>query len=425
MTRRWKWLKRLFMAGLALVLFLSLLQIVLNTEKFQRWALKTAGAHLRLDFDWSDLKFNGATGTFRGSHLVVTSRDGDARLNISKFSIGVDPINLLFKRVRLVDFEADDVTVEIITLPEPAQKKKVKKGPPFYQRLTIENGRILRLTALLPGEKIVALERLVIKSRAPLPFYSGGITATVGGIVYRSPRFDCFARLISADGSYNPAFSITSGASHPFFSGTIGGSDLLFSFNKTPNPWNPAPAWDPSLTPLLNEHYPKGIPDNRAFLHVAGLELPLQIKPGEAKMTAGRVTALAGEISINGTVATTGRSRFSVTTKKPLKMALLPLGKAKLRGAFDLLSLSLSGNGPLFPLNQSRFGAALDLKLFGNNAVPERGPLQITAKPQLLKGVVTIPDLKIALGDGMIEAKGEINLKAKDLDVGVTGFDVG
>ncbi len=398
-------------AGLFVFLFFS--HLILNRPVFQRWILESTNKILSIDLSWDELKFNALTGHFEGKNLTLLLPKSHSTIRLKNFRLGLDPLRLLFKKVHLFNLEADFLSISIEARSE--EKKEIPKS--FYRflnRLTIDHAEIREVILVTPDSAHLHIGRFTLHSQLAFFLLKRGINFDLTDFDYRSPKGDLFLDELKGTGSLN--FSLDKQLDNylPEWNGNLNWHNLLFGFRKTPNPWNLSPAWDSSLTPIIQRYYTDNIPDDRAFGFMDSGKLDIKFQLNDIELTAIQLNAFGGRLNITGKWDRHNHD-FAIDIKNPvpIRMALLPLGKAQIRQAFENLDLTLSAKGKLTDLLHGNINGVLQLQATGNHVTNIQEPLTILGNIFFKDGMVGINDLKGTFDTGEVTGKGEINLDKK------------
>ncbi|MBI4412355.1 MAG: translocation/assembly module TamB domain-containing protein [Deltaproteobacteria bacterium] len=406
-----------FLAGL--VFFLVSFHLVLNREQTQKLLIDSANQLFGIAISADRLYFNGATGHFSGKRLNIRVPKAHLSVSLRGFSIAVSPVSLIFGKVRLTDLRAETVSIDLEALSKISaddSKREKRDISGILNNLTIQNARINNITVTFPDLQTLRVNEITVSSRIPLLFYSRGINVTVKNIAYRSTRLDFFADELTAEGSFKAKYNAFARKNEPYLDGRLRLNSSLLAAPKTPTPWNPAPAWDDSLKPLLTQKYEDQIPDNRAFIFFDNLDLPFHFDPFLMRVDDGMLTAFGGKLSIKAEWdKKSGKAAYQIENRIPFRLSLLPLGKAKFRQSFEKAGVELSGSGNLGSLSKGNVKGKLSVRLYKNRIVPAKENLFLTAVTDFKDGLLGVNDLKITLADGTVSARGTIDLAKKTL----------
>ncbi|MDO8518638.1 MAG: translocation/assembly module TamB domain-containing protein, partial [Deltaproteobacteria bacterium] len=411
----------------AALFLLGTYQIVFNSKYFQSLLLNTLNDRLKISLKWDELHFNGMTGHFSGENLDVFIPKTNTRIKLHRFRIAFSPFRLITKEIRLINLNAEKLYIGIGETTHAATGVKKRGSGANLGRLVdmfqIDRADLSEITLELAGGERLAIKQLKLNSQKPLLFYKKALSARAEEIAYHSPKADFFSKQLLVTGSYAMRHKEDHQKHVPEFDGKIITSAVLIGFNKTPST-SASPPWDASLDPIIARHYPEGIPENRAFAYIDSLNFPVFYDSERARIKDGTAAVFDGKLEVNLDYnILKGPIQFALGTKKDFKMSLLPLGKSKLRQSYERFTISLAGKGLFKTLKENDISGNLALKLLGNIFVPEAGDLSLSANPRLKDGQLDIPDLRIALAQGGVSARGNLDLIQKKTNISVKGND--
>ncbi|MBI2340516.1 MAG: translocation/assembly module TamB domain-containing protein [Deltaproteobacteria bacterium] len=424
-SKKKKWRTVVFVSLAGLVFFLFSLHIVLNRQKTQKFLIAAANQHLDVALSADELHFNGATGHFSGKKLDLKIPRAHLSLSLDRFRVAISPFYLVFGKVHLADLQAEAITINIEALPQSDAKGPERAGRDLSKLLnnfSVDRAQIKNIAVTFPELQTLRIGKIGVKGRIPWLFYSRGLDITVSDIVYRSTRLDFFAGELEASGSFTVEYDPSAGKNRPGLDGRLRLNSFLLSAPKTPIPWNPAPAWDESLNPLLAEKYGERIPDNRAFVYIDSADLPFYFDPRRVGVDHGTVKAFGGKLEIDAEWdKKEERAVYHIENSIPFRLVLLPLGKAKFRQSFEKAGVEISGAGRLQSLASGDIPGMLKIRLFKNRIDPSKENLSLSAETGFRDGILNAKNIKITLADGTITGSGAIDLLKKTATSRFTG----
>ena len=124
-----KWKLRLLVALAAIIFFLVSSHLVLNTEKIQNYLTDTANRFFNISLKTDQLHFNGATGHFSGERLDLKVPKARFSISLRGFRVAISPVSLVFGKVRLIDLQAEAVSIDLEALPKAPGDKPPQANP--------------------------------------------------------------------------------------------------------------------------------------------------------------------------------------------------------------------------------------------------------------------------------------------------------
>lgn len=408
-----------------IIFFLVTYHIVFNSKKFQTHVKNTLNDFLNIEISWDDMHFNGATGRFYGKNLKLDLIKNKTHIELKEFKLSISPIYLLIKKIHLLELTADGLNIEF---PPPQQDKaeNKKKAPQknledILDLIFIERSKISHVTINGQGEFTLKLENLEAKALSTFFFYRRGLEIILTSLDYRSPRFDVFLDHLELEGTGDISYDMVTQKNRPSFQGGMIFTGLTYALNKKPNPWNESLAWHPSLTDYLKQIYSGMIPENRSIGYLDKVSIPIKLTPGNLNFKNAIIQGLNGIIAINGNYDFSGKYRATLKTLKPMMMAYLPVGKAKLKNVFEFMDISLESMGEITKNLEGNAKAKLKINLTHNLANAEGSDLSLTSEATYYDGLINIPETKVNLGPGNLKAKTSLDLNSKKMRSDISG----
>lgn len=423
--------------------------LIFNSRALQQIAINFIHSHLKMDIQWDKLTFNGATGRFKGKNLALNLPKAHARIKLKEFNLVFEPFHLIVQKVHLLDLQALGLEIEfyapteapqslaptpipkapVYTVEKPKRSDPLKDVQAILDVFDLKRAEIRDVLIKGPNGERLQLSSLELKSRNPILIYKEGLDLKATQFSIQAPKIDLFVKTFALKGDFKIDREKKTNRAFIDLNAEVKLQEILLGANKKPQPWNTSPAWDEALNPILDVHYPLGIPNNRGFAYFDEILLPITLKENSIRLKAARVRAMDGELFVNGGwERQKGDAEFELKTLKPFRLALLPLGRAKIRQAFEKFTVDWNGKGKITRLTEGSLNSKLKIELSGNKAVNKLKTLPntvtVTASPALKNGTVSIADLLIALGEGRLTGDAELNLPAKTLKSSVSGNNI-
>ncbi|OGQ41109.1 MAG: hypothetical protein A3G32_03970 [Deltaproteobacteria bacterium RIFCSPLOWO2_12_FULL_40_28] len=408
-----------------IVFFLVTYHIVFNSKTFQTHVKNTLNDFLNIEISWDEMHFNGATGLFYGKNLKLDLIKHNIHIELKEFKLSISPIYLLIKKIHLLELTADGLNIDM-PLPEQKIDQKQKKAPQknlenILDLIFIERAKISHVTINGQGEFVLKLENLEANTLSTFFFYRKGLEVALTSLNYRSPRFDVFLDHLELEGKGDVFYDIGTQKNKPFFQGGMIFTGLTYALNKKPNPWNEALAWHPSLTNSLKQIYSGMIPENRSIGYLDKVSIPIKLDDKNLNIKNAIIQGLNGIIAINGNYDFSGQYRLTLKTLKPIMMAYLPVGKAKLKNVFEFMNISIESMGEIAKNLEGHAKAKLNINLTHNLANPLGSDLTLTSEGTYYNGLVNIPETKVTLGSGNLKAKTSLDLNNQKIRSDISG----
>ncbi len=218
---------------------LILLHLLLNSPGIQKITLKTIGVSLNADVNWEKMKFNGATGHFSGADLSLYIPKSDTKVTLKGFELAFNPLALLLRKIHLIHLRADELTIELGTLPEKNNEpKKIPDLVPLISLISLDQAEINRITVILPEEKTLTIGQVSIKSQLSFLRLDRQLNISLAQTRFISAKFDLFIDDIATLGSLKVKNNLLTGVDEVGWTGTLQVGKALLGFYKTPNPFS-------------------------------------------------------------------------------------------------------------------------------------------------------------------------------------------
>lgn len=401
-----------------------IIHLILNSTSFQTEIKDYIKQEFDIHLSWNKILFNGATGRFSGDKISVRIPKSETTIILKKFDLIFNPLKIPFQQIDFIELNAENLIIEhkqsskalsssssirkSLKLPQN-QIKKAENLAGILKHFHIRKGNIKNINVSISDQLELSISQVNVKAKNPFLFYKEAGDIILDDIKLISSKFDLFSKKLTVTGSYN-LFS-ENDFFYPQGDGVIRADDLLMGFNKKPLDWNPHPGFSDKLEPLLNQKYDNNIPTNRSFAYTNELTLPLQIDPDIVEISNGTILAFNSIIKLRTKwERQAGPFSLRINTSIPASVDLLPLGKARLRDAFEEMSLDLKIDGNLYNLSKNNLDSHLKINFLKNKHVPDFPNLKISSSLKIKDGIINSDDIKAVLKDGTLNAKAKVDL---------------
>lgn len=408
-----KWSKVLIISFLFLFLVLLIFQFALNSQKIQFWAINLVNKHIGIEAEWSELNFSAATGQFSGKNLKARLPQARLEAEINDFKIIFNPFKLIFKKIHLFDFEANDVQLKILEKTKKTSPKKNKKPQDFNALLDlfqIDSAKISKVSLIINEKSKIYASQISIKEKSPFLFYKRALEIKIVNFKSYQKKHELFADEFIINGSFNLVFNEAQNKYEPKVDATIKLDQMLLGFQKRATPWNDSEGWEESLNPILEKYYGLPIPE-RSYAYFDEVQLPFYLGPKQIKISNSTIKAFNGKSQVN--LDWNRRSKdinLSLKQIDNMQLRYFPLGKSNFRRSFDKVNLNIEAKGYFSNLLSGNLESSISLDLLNHLTVPSTDKLSLRMKGSLTNGIADIKKLTINLLDGNLHGKGKIDL---------------
>jgi len=405
------------------------LDLHLNNKVYQERLATGLHKHFGIKLTFDNLDLHPVIGELSGQNLLAISERNGAHFRLKDFKIVFNPIMLVFGQVRIYDLSANEINIQTV----PSEHKTKNKNndfvlPSFIASLGLKKAHFDSLSWSMGNDKHLSLGEVTLSSRFGALFFKNPLVLSAKNLAFRSPKNDLFINQLDQDGT----LLLDAASEHLFddsrFSISAKAKKMLYVRHRDPKPWVTDLAFDEALIPLLQTHYPNGIPLDAAILAMP--EVAITLEKTSRQLTVDNFSLFVNDGHLQGSAAwekNSGELTLHLATKPDLPLSRMPFGRSRFRLAFDTIGLDISANGYFRSLKDNAVTATVLGRLTGNDIAPETGDLTLKLDALLKNGKLNTSLLSLKLGStGHIDGKFGANiidqtmsggLKLKDCDV--------
>lgn len=406
-----------FVGGFLLLVVLG--HFLSNSLYVQQLGLKLLKKTLDIELNLQEVKINGLLGKAEGKNLSLVLPKTKTIITLNNVKLRLNPLYLLLGNIHLYELESDGLAIisgEHGKIDSLAERSTVLSNEEselikLISRLHIDRALIQKISFTSSTKGKLNVESVIIRSTFNILKLSRQLEVNINDISFFGPKSDIFLDALEAKGKLG--FSkLKSGKMFPTWDGTLLAHSLFFGLNKTPNPWNDHPAWDSSLDPLIQLHYPAGVPENRTVGYMAKIYLPLSLSPKKLVLQKAQLEIFGGLMAIDASWQNQ-KLALDIKTPAPFSPSLFPLGKAQFRHVYSQANFSMTANGTLESLTKGNVDGKIQLDLTGNKIAPDGPAMKIMGKLRLKDTALTLSETSLAIGEGLAKIDASIDTISK------------